>query len=157
MQEAAQKPFCWLEIMWANMAFLCGSSCACWANSSQLYRMKLAHPRACAWLLTGCCGLARLYQQGTVNSLQWANARSCLEAILLAWNNVGQYSIFVWQLMCLLGQFEPIIQMKLAHKGLRTITYGLLWAISSSSAEGHGIHILGQTRCRKNWPTWSQG
>ena len=56
-------------IMWAHTAFSCGSSLyARWANTSQLYGMKLAHPTACTRLLAGCCRLTRVYRPGAEHS-----------------------------------------------------------------------------------------
>jgi len=65
-----------------------------------------------------------------------------LAAILLAQNNVGLSGIFMWQLMGLIGQCKPIIQNEIGLcKGLQTITYGLLWAILSLSAEALCPHF----------------
>jgi len=74
----SQQPFRWLETMWANTAFFCSSSCACWANSSQSYRMTLAHPRALhtidyrlLWAYLSASAGGRKY-------IAWANARGFL-------------------------------------------------------------------------------
>jgi len=73
--------------------------------------MKLARPRSCVKLLTGCQGPARAHQQGTVNSDHGPIREVSLAAVVLAPNSIGPYDSLVLSLiMHLVGQFNPIIQ-----------------------------------------------
>jgi len=68
--------------------------------------------------------------------IPWANARSCLAAIVLASNSVGPYDSLVLSLIIhLVGQFDPIIQNEIGpSKVLCEIAYRLLRASSSTLA-----------------------
>jgi len=68
--------------------------------------------------------------------IPWANARSCLAAIVLASNSVSPYDSLVLSLiMHLVGQFDPIIQNEIGlSEVLCEIAYRLPRASSSTLA-----------------------
>ena len=58
------------------------------ANSSNIMAYGMGHNmRDCAGELTGCCGLAQVHWQETVDSHYGPMRASCLAAILLAINH----------------------------------------------------------------------